>query len=212
MIDISKRLTFSEEGHVYRLDGVVVPSITQCLECVQWDQFDFVDRKLLALRAAEGSMLHRMIEFYEATGEFTASDCARTDAEWEMMCDLLDDLDAYLEFKRSTGFIVETTEQMVASARYGFAGRLDLTGRFPDDDDLHIIDTKRTAAIPKSVGLQTAAQELAYRETFDIPDSVHIERHALHLRLGKYKLARQIGRRDRATFLACLTATHWRNS
>lgn len=212
MIDIASRVVFTEQGHVYRLDGVVVPSITQALVVAQYDQFDFVRPQLLALRAAEGTMLHSMVESYEKVGEFDLNACAETDEQWEMMVELIDDMDAYIDFKRKTGFVVSTTEQIVASAKYSFAGRLDLTGHFPGDPDLWVIDIKRTAAIPKSVGLQTAAQEIGLRETLGLEDSVQIKRGALHLRHGKHKLAQLTNRRDRATFLSCLNVTHWRNS
>lgn len=210
MIDISKAIRFEESSHTYWLDGARVPSITQAMEPATFDDFDFVDPRVLQARAEEGTTLARMVELYEKHGSFEASDHARSDREWDLMLDLLDDLEAYLDFKSQSGARVTSSERIVASRRCGFAGRMDLTALFPGDDDLWVIDIKRTATPPRSGGIQTAGQEIALRETDGLPDSVQIKRGVLHLRRGKFKLVPHSDPRDKIVFLSCLNVTKWR--
>lgn len=211
MIDISAAIRYEDSTHTYWLDGVRVPSITQCMKPACFDAFDFVNDAVLATAAANGSALHRMVELYEERGDFDLG-WASSEAEADLMVDLLSDLDAYLDFKAKTGFVVTRSEQIVASRKYKFAGRLDLTGMFPGESTSNILEIKRTATPPRSAGIQTAGQEIALRETFDIKDSVQIKRWVLHLRHGQHKLIPHTSKADKATFLACRTVTNWREA
>ena len=64
-------LEFVEEGHLYFIDGVLVPSITQILKSRFGGRYKFVDRGLLNRRAAEGTAVHKAIEEYCNTGKET---------------------------------------------------------------------------------------------------------------------------------------------
>ena len=56
-------LTFVKETHEYRIDGVVVPSVTQVLKASGLSNFDFVDPKLLERNSAFGDAVHAAIQF-----------------------------------------------------------------------------------------------------------------------------------------------------
>ena len=70
MIDIASAIRYEDSTHTYWLDGVRVPSITQCMKPATFDAFDYVPAAVLSLAAAQGSALHRMVELYEERGDF----------------------------------------------------------------------------------------------------------------------------------------------
>lgn len=209
MIEIADAIRYEDSTHTYWLDGVRVPSITQSMIPATFDQFDFVSPEVLAKKAREGTMVHHMVDIHESSGMDAVLNFCDSDPD---AVDLLPDLDAYLAFKKDTGFKPALIEEIVASRKYGFAGRLDLEGKMTAHPGPHrdLIDIKRTATPPRSAGIQTAGQEIALRETFDIPDSVQFKRWVLHLRNGKYKLVPHTDRGDRAVFLSALNVTKWR--
>ena len=196
----SARIEFIESTHTYLLDGRRVPSITQALKVATYDQFDHVDPAVLAQRAEEGERVHGLIEWIES-GRFSVADCP---------ADLLGIHDNWLEFKQATKLRVIACEEIVASEKYRFAGRLDLLCEMDGDaSTLHLIETKHTSSPPRSAGPQTAAQEIGLREMRDV-GSVRIRRHTLHTRNRRFRLIPHTSADDRATFLAALRVTHWR--
>jgi len=55
-------LTFQEEGHIYRLDGVEIPSVTQILKIAGLSNFDNVNLDLLERSIRFGIAVHKVIE------------------------------------------------------------------------------------------------------------------------------------------------------
>jgi len=118
---------------------------------------------------------------------------------------------AWRQFRAQSGFVPVLNEHRVHSARYGYAGTIDLFGVL--NSDAALIDAKRTAAVPRSVGPQTAGYEQAIRES--LPDAVarcvsgpgngHINRYALHLTPERWRLVPQKDPNDLRVFLASLT-------
>ena len=193
------RIRYEDSTHTYWIDGVRVPSITQALKCATYDEFDHVDPAVLRKKAAEGTGLAAMIEAHE-NGTFDIEQCDPN---------LLPDFDAFVEWKRVSGATVLCCEKIVASKRWGYAGRLDLFVSLPKIGDA-MIDTKRTASPPKSGGPQTAAQWEAYKETMGLPQDKKAERYLLHIKDGRARLVHQKDPDDLKVFLASLTVTRWR--
>ena len=54
-------LTFTEKGHEYRLDGLVLPSVTQIISDVGLSDFSRVNKELLDRSVAFGSAVHETI-------------------------------------------------------------------------------------------------------------------------------------------------------
>lgn len=190
-------LTFDAELHEYRADGVVLPSVTQILQPLTAIEYAGVSRDLMDRAAALGRAVHRVIEL-----------------------DLLDDLDvnsltealhpyylAWRNFQAMSGFACDLSEHRVHSARYGYAGTLDLAGTL--NGRFVIIDAKRTAQVPRTAGPQTAAYRAALAE--GVPQYAEAERYALHLRKdGTWRLVPfPHHAADLRTFLACLTVHQW---
>lgn len=200
------RIRYEDSTHTYWLDGVRVPSITQALKAATYDDFDHVDPATLKRKADQGTGLAKMIEEY-ADGSFDET-LERYDI------DLLPDFDAFVEWHESTGGKILFSETIVASARYGYSGRLDIVYDMPGEGPA-MIDTKRTYSPPASGGPQTAAQVLAFEETFGGLGmspycATNMPRYLLHIKDGRCTLVPQRNKDDLKVFLAALTVTHWR--
>jgi hypothetical protein len=121
-------LTFDEEKHEYRLDGRVIPSVTQVLKAAgmiddQW--FDEWSRE-------RGKAVHKATEL-DDRGELDESTIDPRIAGY---------LDAWRRFIFETGWKSNEIEKLVFSRFAWFAGTLDRIGRFPTDRGLSIVDIK----------------------------------------------------------------------
>lgn len=193
-------LTFDAADHRYALDGVHVPGVTDLLRAAL--NFAQVPPDVLAAACERGTMVHRAVEL-------DAQGCLDDDtvdpriaghlAQWRL-------------FRRQTGFQVIATEARVHSARFGFAGTLDLLGRFPGDpaNVYALPDLKTCAAAPVTVGPQSAAYETAARECGLVPLAARVRRFSLRLNpsLPSYRLDALSDARDWAVFSSILTL--WR--
>lgn len=133
------RIVFDEASHTYRVDGKIVPSVTQLLP----KQDYFVSDERLAECAAEGTANHKEIEEFFRTGISTSP---MTDA----MLNFMDD---------HRGIIgdLKACETPLFSER-GFAGTPDIIF------ENAIVDLKRTCGNKKIHGLQTAGYNLLAAE------------------------------------------------
>jgi hypothetical protein len=195
-------LTCRDDIHEYRLEGHVVPSVTQILEPLSAHQYRYVAGQVMDDAAALGKAVHRMIEL-----------------------DLRDDLDtdtlpsalrmyfeAWRNFRELSGLHSMRSEYRVYSPSYNFAGTLDLAGEL--NGRAAIIDTKRTAAVPRTAGPQTAAYRQALHESDTQVGPVwkDADRYALHLRKdGTWRLVPFKDNNDLRVFLACAAIHSWSN-
>lgn len=197
------QVDFDEATHTYRHQGAVVPSVTQILKALP-NEYVFVDPDVLERAALVGQAVHRLIEL-DVLGEIT-------DEVLEQYVDLLPYLDQFREFRIKTGFQPLASEQRVYSARYGYAGTLDLFGVL--NGELALIDAKRTAAVPRTAGPQTAGYENALRECLPHllqTPSDKIKRFALHLTATRWQLVPFTSPADLRVFLSALTIHQWSN-
>lgn len=196
-------LQFNEEAHKYTLDGKELPSVTQALHHITAQAYAHVDPEVLRRASELGTAAHKMIEL----------DC-RGDLDEESLPEALaPSFESWRNFLKLSGFIILASEQRVLSMRYLYAGTLDLFGML--NDRFCIIDAKRTAAVPRSAGPQTAGYEIAFRESevakqFDIALTTPIDRYALHLKAnGKWALVPFTDKNDSRVFLSALTSYNW---
>ncbi len=192
------RLKFDAESHTYWLDGARIPSVTQVLKVLTGDQFASVPKDVLANAVALGTAVHCAIEL---------------DIDKELDdASLHDTVRPYLDMWRNwcavTGFEPDLSEQQVYSRRLRFAGTVDVIGRFKNGDKA-IIDIKRCALMPPSVGPQTAGYALAYSESFDCDKphrfALQFPKNAKHPKLEQFQ-----GFSDERSFLAALTVYQWK--
>ena len=61
-------LTFEEERHLYRLDGLEVPSVTTLMKPLSSDFYSTVDPEVLNRAAKRGTAIHNAVENYAKFG------------------------------------------------------------------------------------------------------------------------------------------------
>lgn len=135
MDSYKSRITFDEASHTYRVDGKIVPSVTQLLP----KQDYFVSDERLAECAEEGTAIHKEVEEFLRSGKSTSG---YTDAVKKFMEDMKSEIGGIVLF-----------ETPLPSSK-GFAGTPDLIF------ENAIVDIKRTFSNKKIHALQTAAYAL----------------------------------------------------
>lgn len=191
-------LAFDEASHSYTLDGRRVPSVTQVLKSLP-NEYAMVDRAVMEAAAGLGRAVHKLIEL----------DLADRLNVNSLDDELVDYLLQWQDFRHTSGFEPILSEARVASPRYRYAGTLDLFGRL--NGRLVLIDAKRTAAVPRSAGPQTAAYELALRESHPelFEATTYVDRFALHLKRDRWQLVPFRDVADQRVFLSALTIHNW---
>ena len=192
-------LEFNAERHEYRLDGTILPSVTQVLApCYD---FSMVAPAVLERKRQIGVAVHKAIELLLADDLDEAS--------------LVPEITGYLAGWRT--FVAEcglhladfgAVEKPLYHQAYKYAGTPDMTvclyGKWT------VLDVKTTADLHPAVALQTVGYlELVNANT---PKGQHkiVQRCALRLlETGTYRLEGYTDKNDWTTFLAMLTVHRW---
>ena len=189
-------LTFDAAKHEYRLDGAVVPSVTQVLAPLY--DFDRIPADVLERKRQIGKALDDLIEL-----------------------DLRDDLDessidpaldgyfkAWRLFSKEKRVSVLELQKPVFSKTFRFAGTPDFWGTL--DDHAALVDWKCTADMHPAVALQTAGYELAGEESI-VGWPRGIRRYGVQFKPdGTYAITQYIDKQDRGTFLSLLSLQNWK--
>lgn len=180
---MSALLQFEPIAHRYTLAGRELISVTQALT-----DAGFIDAsRYTEASANRGTAVHAAVQMFHEMGALPSDDvCAPF-------------FDAYLKFQLEAGFHVEISEERVCDPLLGYAGTLDLRGRFRHiPTGIDVIDIK-TGSVPAWVGYQTAAYARM------LPGAPK-RRWALNLKAdGTYRLDPLTKRTDESVFLAALT-------
>jgi hypothetical protein len=109
---------FQEEGHIYRIGGVIVPSVTQILAAEKIVDLDSIPEQRLNASSNFGTAVHKMCQLFD---------------EKRLNEDTLDDnlrpyLRAWRYFIAESQLKITGIERIVASQKYMFAGTIDRTG------------------------------------------------------------------------------------
>ena len=160
------------EDHVYTVDGVVRPSVTQILRDMGFIDYDAVPIDCRNKGLRRGEAVHLACQFIDEEEEGDEIDIP----EW------LDPyVNAYKHFTTETGFKVLMCETAMYHAEMGYCGMLDRAGVFPSGQQA-VLDIK-TGAVQDWVRLQT----VGYSEM--IRPRRYRQRCALELKpTGKYRL------------------------
>ncbi len=187
-------LEFTAEDHSYRLNGVSLPSVTQCtgLLC----DYGNIPPAVLQAACDFGTNVHRATELFDLD-DLDEDALSPALAPW---------LDGWKRFKNESGFLVRDIESRVYSKTYGYAGTLDRVGVL--NGKLVIIDIKTPTVVNPSTGPQTAAYQHAVEEM----NKEKIKgRYALQLKGdGTYRLIPYADKNDFNVFLGCLNVINFR--
>jgi len=147
-----KIIEFNSEPHEYRIKGIWVPSITQCLSAAGFDYWKDVNPRLLERNRKFGKNFHRARELYDnGTLDFKTLD----KAFWPY-------LDQWARVKKDYGIRVLKSEEIVYSQKYMSAGTMDIKVIYKGD--LAVIDTKLVFEVYPSTNLQLAGYQAFYNE------------------------------------------------
>lgn len=149
-------LTFEPEGHIYTLDGAVVPSVTQILKTSGLIDFSHIPPSTLAAAMKRGTTVHAAIHAANEA-DLDVTHFYATFPAWAGY------LRAWFAFNDTAGFHPLVCEHRIASRRSRVAGTLDVLGTM--NNHAALIDYK-TAVVLESVcpDLQLAAYDALARE------------------------------------------------
>ena len=58
-------IEFIEDGHIYLMDGVIIPSVSEILHFIFPNKYAGIDKEVLNKKAEYGSKIHEAIESIE---------------------------------------------------------------------------------------------------------------------------------------------------
>jgi hypothetical protein len=141
-------LTFAPGPHMYTLDGIAVPSVTQILRASGLIDFSAVPDGILERARVRGTVVHEAIHFYN-----------ERDLDVDRFCHEFPDyagyLRAWIRFVEERRFVPHFNEYRVASYRHGIAGTIDCLGELEGRGALIDFATGRPQDAAKD--LQTSA-------------------------------------------------------
>lgn len=189
----AQELTFDAIKHEYRLNGVIIPSVTQVLEgSGLYPDFSLINPDALEWKRNLGTQVHAA----------TALDDQDNLGEYDPQIEGY--LNAWRRFRRECGFRPVHIEQRTFHKKYLYAGTLDRIGVM--DGKNVLVDIKTGVVDLMAVGPQTAA----YCEAWGL----HTKgRYAVKLNdEGTYKLSHCNDRMDFSIFLNCLNLWRWKEN
>lgn len=183
-------LVFNPTVHEYRLDGVVLPSVTTILKAE-----GFINTTHYTDSGRDrGTVVH------EACHLFNVGQLDETTLD----ADIIPYVEAYKTFLTDTDFYVVESELRIHNATYGYAGTLDIIGYYPQGKRPYVVDIKTGTMMP-----WTALQLEAYALCLEEPHG----RTGLQLSAeGKYKATEFTDRKDLQAWLAALTTYKWKQN
>lgn len=161
---------YYDDEHMYLVNGVIVPSITQLLKKRFGGKYDGVNSAVLNKAAEEGTKVHKAIELYCKNGE-------ESDIEELRNFKFLKKRYSFDVLNNEVPIVLFNDDEPIA------AGRLDMVLKM--GDDIGLADIKRTSVLDKEyVGLQLNLYRLAYQQCYDTEITIL---KAIHLREDKRK-------------------------
>jgi len=147
-------LEYYDDEHIYLVDGVIVPSITQILKVKFGNKYKAVNTAVLKQASERGTEVHEAIELFCREG---------VDSE-------LPEVRNFKFLKKKYNFEVTQNEVPVIlfkNDRPIGAGRLDLVLRM--DDKIGGADIKRTSVLDKEyLAYQLNLYRIAYRQCYGV--------------------------------------------
>lgn len=180
------QLIFYDDKHVYEVDGVKIPSVSEIIRFISRESYADVNQYKLDIAAERGTKVHKLCEQMIKFGECEAG------------YDLVGYVQAFVLFCKEHSFEMQHSEKALACEEY--AGTVDLVGTV--DGEQAVVDLKTVSAVVKPL---VKAQLNAYKRLVEhngLPEVKCL--YCLQLMAnGKYRLYPVAI--DSAEFDACLT-------
>lgn len=191
-------LTFDAATHVYQVQGKRVPSVTQILSSLGFNEFGFCPPEVMEAARLRGNDVHKATELLDLN-----------QLDWTTVSDeIAPYLIAYQKFLSEVKpKSIEVIEHKVYHKTFGYCGMCDRVYKYPYG--LAMVDIKAgTEQVTHK--LQTAAYAMAWDHEQG-PLRKISRRFALYLfNNGKYKLVEHPHAIDRATFISAIQVFQWR--
>lgn len=191
-------LQFDPVGHVYRLGGNVLPSVTEIMRSGGLVDFSRVPPETLRLAQERGTAVHTACHLYD-----------QGKLDWSSLDPVVwPYIEGWMKFLDQTSFYGRLAETPVHS-NIGFAGTFDRLGEI--NGRSVILDIKTSEIIGKATGAQLAAYLQACGECGHLTRPIKkYERFAVHLYdNGTYELEPYTNPQDWPVFQACLQIYHY---
>ena len=160
-------ITFLEEPHIYLVDGIITPSVSEILHFIFPDKYKGIDKRTLNRKAEYGTKIHESIELYEANIKVMSLEEAFDLTICAMGLNYIQEasLRQYVKIKREKRLIVLEQEQMIQYERK-YAGRFDMIADV--NGAISLCDIKTTAELDNEyLSWQLSYYELAMGKAFD---------------------------------------------
>lgn len=187
-----------DDNHIYRLDNVIIPSVTQIIQSAGLTDFSQVPASVLEASRLFGKAAHKACELWD-NGELD---------EEALDPALKPYLDGWKLFRQEYGFVLEKIEWQAYSPVYRFAGTIDRIGKWRIDDTLIIADIKTGVDSP-ATAIQLAGYELLLRENLK-PKGKIKKLPVLLNGEGTYKIKEYSNKKDKDVFICALSLYNWR--
>lgn len=191
-------LTYNDTNHEYKLNGLIIPSVTQVLKGAGLVNLDFVNEDLLAEKADLGKKVHLTTELF---------DNGTLDIDF-LHPTLKAYLDSWIKFKADFNFTPTDIELQLFHKLYRFAGRVDRVGLA--NGVLTLVDIK-SGIHTKTHAIQTAAYTLLYNQDKKKGEQIK-KRFTVYVKPEGYKVEENKGANDQNIFLAALTIHNYLRS
>ena len=198
---MSTAVEFDPATHSYTVAGRKFPSVTQIIGEARLENFDYVNAGVLDAARMFGRHVHEATHLYDI-GEL---DIANLDHA------LVPFVEAWGQFLDDTGAVVISSEQPLVHEKLGYAGTPDRILSW--GNRIVLPDIKATAAVPRTVGCQTAAYAKAYAAERRAREP---HRYCIHLTPGgrgkPYKSHVRNDPADFSLFLSALNCYRFRHA
>lgn len=193
------KLEFDEANHIYRLDGVVIPSVTQVLKGAGLIDFSKVPPSLLEAACKFGTAVHKATELWDKG----------TLDEESLDPNLRPYLNGWILFRQEYGFEPISIEEILYSKIYRIAGTPDRIGKWRIDDSIIIPDIKTGFELSPANAIQLSGYELMYKE--NLKGKHKIKRMSISLNEeSTYKIQEYKDKGDVNILIAALSIYNWR--
>lgn len=151
------KIEFDKEKHIYYVNGIRVPGVSEILESVGVSNMSRVPEHILERACKYGNAVHSMTAL---------CDIGHLD-EWGLDDGLRKDLEGWDKFKQENGVSMKHIESIVYSKKYNFIGTLDRVADLQSGiyaGHTGILDVKTPTEISLAAYAQLDAYDIAYKE------------------------------------------------
>lgn len=160
-------IDFLEEPHIYLVDGVITPSVSEILHFIFPEKYKNVSSYILNKKAQYGTTIHQSVEMLENNLKTMSIEEAFNVTVQALDLNYIQEvsLHQYLKLKDKYQIEVIEQEQMIHFKNY-YAGRFDMIAKIKNN--LCLCDIKTTAELDEEyLSWQLSYYEMAVGKKFD---------------------------------------------